>query len=85
MEQQFIAQFDRLGHGDGGGVSRRVVVVENHLFLHQMGPFFLQFGIKSAQQVGIFKARDFFTLFDVVNEDHALWIPENRSHHLSGR
>jgi hypothetical protein len=34
---------------DDGGVSRCFVMVEEHFFLRQMGPFFLQFGIASAQ------------------------------------
>jgi hypothetical protein len=59
MEQQIVTQFYQLDHEDGGGVTRRVVVVEHHLFLHQMAPFFLPFGIKSVQKVGIVKARDF--------------------------
>ena len=35
--------------GDDGGVSRCVVMVEEHFFLCQMEPFFLQFGIELAQ------------------------------------
>ena len=49
MGQQFVASFDQFGRGDGGGVSRCVVMVEEHFFLRQMGPFFLQFGVESAQ------------------------------------
>jgi hypothetical protein len=36
-------------HGDDRVVSRCVVMVEEHFLLRQMGLFFLQFGIKSAQ------------------------------------
>ena len=45
MGQQFIVQF---GRSDGGGVSRCIVMVEEHFFLCQMGLFFLQFGVELA-------------------------------------
>ena len=49
MGQQFFVQFDQFGHGVGRGVSRCVVMVKEHFFYCQMGPFFLQFSVKSAQ------------------------------------
>jgi len=44
-----VAEFDQFGLGEGGSVSRCVVMMEEHIFLRQVGPYFLQFGGESAQ------------------------------------
>jgi len=49
--------------GDGGGVSRSVVVAEEYFFPRQMGPYFPQFVIESAQSSGIGGTCDRFALF----------------------
>jgi hypothetical protein len=38
--QQFLVQFDQIGHGNGKSVSQCIVMVEEHFFLCQMGSFF---------------------------------------------
>lgn len=49
MRKQFVAKFNKLGRCYGRGVSSCVVIVEEHIVLRQIGPFILQFSIKSIQ------------------------------------
>jgi len=38
--EQFVAQFDQFGLGEGGSVSRCDVMMEEHFFLRQKGAVF---------------------------------------------
>lgn len=40
MAQHFVEPVDRFGYGDSEGVSRSIVMVEEHFFIHRKGLVF---------------------------------------------